>query len=100
MCSLPLLCYAVIFSGVRREGDDGYAAKKERMPEPVRGREGFLGVESARDGIGITVSCRRGRQSIARWEADAEHRAAQEPGRKMVRSLPHTHRQSRRRESL
>jgi heme-degrading monooxygenase HmoA len=81
--SLPASCYAVIFSSLRSEGDDGYAAMADRMVELARAQPGFLGVESARgaDGFGITVSYWADTASIAAWKADAEHRIAQETGR-------------------
>ena len=48
--------YAVIFTSLRTDGDRGYGAMSERMLELAAQQEGFLGVESARDDIGITVS--------------------------------------------
>ncbi len=42
---------------------------------------GFLGVESAREAIGITVSYWADLESIKRWKAQAEHREAQRMGR-------------------
>ena len=51
--------YAVIFTSLRTEGDQGYGAMAERMVELAAQQPGFLGVESARDGLGIT--CRTGR---------------------------------------
>jgi len=73
--------YAVIFSSLRTEGDDGYAQMAERMVELARKQEGFLGVESARETLGITVSYWRDRESIERWRADTEHRIAQQFGK-------------------
>jgi heme-degrading monooxygenase HmoA len=73
--------YAVIFTSLGREGDAGYADTAERMMELAAEQEGFLGVESVRDGLGITVSYWRDRESIARWQAEAEHREAQRLGR-------------------
>ncbi len=73
--------YAVIFTSVRTEGDDGYAQMAERMVELAQKQKGFLGVESAREGVGITVSYWKDRESIDRWKADAEHRIAQRLGK-------------------
>jgi heme-degrading monooxygenase HmoA len=52
------------------------------MLELARAQPGYLGVESARgeDGLGITVSYWRDEESIARWKAQLEHRAAQAEG--------------------
>lgn len=74
--------YAVIFTSERTEGDEGYAAMAERMLELARQQEGFLGVESAREGLGITVSYWRDLDAIARWKGDVEHQEAQRLGRK------------------
>lgn len=77
--------YAVIFTSQQTAdaGRDGYGAMAERMVELAAEQDGFLGVESARDGdgFGITVSYWRDEESIARWKADAEHRVAQARGR-------------------
>ena len=48
--------YAVIFSNHRTEGDNGYAHMAERMVELASEQPGFLGIESARESVGITVS--------------------------------------------
>lgn len=72
--------YAVIFTSLRTEGDDGYGAMSERMLELVAGQPGYLGAESARDGVGITVSYWRDLESIRQWKAQAEHLDAQALG--------------------
>lgn len=77
--------YAVIFSSRRTEGDRGYERMADRMAELAAQQPGFLGVESVRDadGTGITVSYWASEEAIANWKANAEHRVAQEAGRKM-----------------
>jgi heme-degrading monooxygenase HmoA len=42
---------------------------------------GYLGAESARDGIGITVSYWESLDAIAAWKRNAEHMVAQKLGR-------------------
>jgi hypothetical protein len=76
--------YAVIFTSLRTDGDQGYASMAERMVELAAEQPGFLGVESARgaDGLGITVSYWASEEAIAAWRAHAEHRVAQETGRR------------------
>lgn len=54
----------------------------DRMVELAAGQPGFLGVESAREGIGITVSYWESLEAIRQWKANTEHLAAQELGRK------------------
>ncbi len=74
--------YAVIFSSVRTEGDNGYAEMADRMVELASQQEGFLGVESARNEIGITVSYWRDLESIQLWKENSEHSFARGKGRK------------------
>jgi heme-degrading monooxygenase HmoA len=69
--------YAVIFTSMRTEGDRGYAEVARRMIELARSQPGFLGVESARNGLGITVSYWADEAAIAAWRSNAEHRLAQ-----------------------
>ena len=45
--------YAVIFTSIRTEGDNGYSETAERMLELAKQQPGFLGAESARNDIGI-----------------------------------------------
>lgn len=73
--------YAVIFTSLRTEGDQGYGAMAERMVELAAQQPGFLGVESAREGLGITVSYWADLASIAAWKANTEHLEAQRLGR-------------------
>lgn len=73
--------YAVIFSSLRTEGDNGYAEMADKMMHLARQQEGFLGVESARENVGITVSYWRDLESIKQWRDHAEHRIAREKGR-------------------
>lgn len=75
--------YAVVFTAVRTDGDNGYAERNERMTELAAGQPGFLGVDSARgaDGLGVTVSYWRDEDSIAAWRENAEHVLARAHGR-------------------
>jgi len=73
--------YAVIFTSIRTDGDNGYAAMAARMEQLAALQPGFLGIESARQELGITVSYWADLESIASWKADMEHRRAQALGR-------------------
>jgi len=77
--------YAVIFTSLRTEGDQGYGQMAERMVELAAQQPGFLGVESTRDtsGLGVTVSYWASEEAITRWKANAAHRIAQAGGKKM-----------------
>jgi heme-degrading monooxygenase HmoA len=52
-----------------------------RMVELAAQQPGFLGVEYARDELGITVSYWADLASIKQWKANAEHAQAQQLGR-------------------
>jgi heme-degrading monooxygenase HmoA len=73
--------YAVIFTSLRTDGDNGYEEMADKMAELASRQPGFLGMESARDGLGITVSYWSNPDSIKNWRADIEHQAAQTLGR-------------------
>ncbi|UUC45249.1 antibiotic biosynthesis monooxygenase family protein [Flavobacterium cerinum] len=73
--------YAVIFTSERTDVDNGYGETAERMVELASQQSGFLGVESARNEIGITVSYWSDLEAIANWRKDAEHTLAREKGR-------------------
>ena len=69
--------YAVIFTSIRTEGDNRYSEMSALMEELVALQDGFLGVESARNEIGITVSYWRDLESIKNWKENREHSVGQ-----------------------
>jgi heme-degrading monooxygenase HmoA len=73
--------YAVIFTSLRAEDGEGYAETAEEMFRLAAEQPGYLGVETAREGLGITVSYWADEASIRAWKRVAEHRLAQETGR-------------------
>jgi heme-degrading monooxygenase HmoA len=74
--------WAVIFSSRRnaRPGDQ-YDETAQRMLNLAAQQPGYLGVEEAAEGIGITVSYWVDEESIAAWRRDADHAFAQYEGR-------------------
>ena len=72
--------YAVIFTSERTDGDNGYAEMAARMLALAAEQPGYLGVESAREGLGITVSYWGSLEAIAAWRRNAEHQDAQQRG--------------------
>lgn len=71
---------AVIFTSLRTDGDQGYAAAAEAMAVMAAEQPGYLGVESVRDGLGITVSYWRTPQDAAAWKQVAAHLLVQRTG--------------------
>src|SRR5688572_1269669 len=73
--------YAVIFTSIRTEGDLGYNETAEKMVELSATQPGFLGVESARNELGITVSYWQSLEAIKNWREHFEHTQARNKGR-------------------
>jgi len=73
--------YAVIFTSLRTSGDNGYSKMADEIEKTVINQPGFLGFESARDGLGITVSYWRNEESIRSWKENLLHSKARNLGR-------------------
>lgn len=73
--------YAVIFTSLLSDQTEGYEEMANRMLALAKEQTGFLGVESAREGLGITVSYWQDLEAIKRWKADSEHLLAQHYGK-------------------
>jgi heme-degrading monooxygenase HmoA len=73
--------YAVIFSSIRSEEDSGYAEMADEMIELAHSQPGFLGVESARNELGITVSYWESIDAIKKWQEHPAHKIAQQRGK-------------------
>lgn len=72
--------YAVIFTSVLNDPADGYDAMATEMLKLAEGQSGFLGFESARNSIGISVSYWQDEASINAWRDNSAHRIAQNKG--------------------
>ncbi len=73
--------YAVIFTSTRTEDNSGYDAMTDAMVSLAALQPGFLGIESARDSLGITVSYWDTLEAIAAWKQNSAHLVAQQRGR-------------------
>ena len=73
--------YAVIFTALRTEGDNGYGPMSDTMVDLAKQQPGYLGYESARNEIGITVSYWESLEAIKNWKANLDHQMAQKLGR-------------------
>lgn len=73
--------YAVIFSTLLSDNLEGYEEMANKMEDLAKKQPGYLGVESARNQIGITVSYWESIDDIVQWKNNIEHTKARNLGR-------------------
>ena len=73
--------YAVIFTAKQTNTLEGYEKMAEAMENLAKTQPGFLGMESARSEIGITVSYWNSLDAISNWKANIAHLEAQRLGK-------------------
>lgn len=73
--------YAVIFSTILCGEIEEYVETANRMEELARTQPGYLGIESARSEIGITVSYWESLEAITLWKNNLEHTKVRNLGR-------------------
>jgi len=73
--------FAVIFTSKHSPAIKGYAEMAEKMEALAKKQIGFLGIESARNEVGITVSYWESIEAIKLWKQNSEHLIAQNKGR-------------------
>ena len=74
--------YAVIFTSTHSENTQGYQEMAEHMETLAKQQNGFLGMDSARDRVGITISYWDSLDAIKKWKQHGSHLIAQQKGRK------------------
>jgi len=75
--------YVVIFTSIKIDEDKGYGEMSKKMLDLLKVQEGFLGFESAREELGITVSYWKDEESIIKWKANSQHIEAQKLGKEI-----------------
>lgn len=73
--------YAVVFTAIASEVQEGYGETVQRMHELAKESPGYLGMESAGDNFEITVSYWKNEENILHWKQNAAHKVAQETGK-------------------
>jgi len=73
--------YAVIFTSIVTKNTEGYSEMAIKMEDLAKTQSGFLGIESAREDVGITVSYWESLEAIKAWKQNSEHLIAQQKGR-------------------
>lgn len=73
--------YAVIFTSILSDNTDGYSEMAQRMETLARQQPGYLGFETARETVGISISYWQSLGDIKRWKEQLDHQQAQLLGR-------------------
>lgn len=73
--------YAVIFTSVISEYTEGYKKMAIEMIEVARGIKGFMGIDSAREKLGISIYYWENIQAIKEWKNHSKHLIAQKLGK-------------------
>ena len=73
--------FAVIFTSTHTKNTDGYSEMALKMEELAKQQHGYLGIDSAKNDVGITVSYWESLEDIKKWKANSEHLLAQQKGR-------------------
>jgi len=73
--------YAVIFTSIMSENNEGYADMAKEMIDLAAKQPGFLGMESVKDEMGISVSYWDSLENIRAWSKNSDHSKAKEMGK-------------------
>lgn len=73
--------FAVIFTTTLSDQQGGYVEMAKKMEELAQEQPGFLGMDSARAEIGITISYWASLDAIDLWRKNAEHSKAKALGK-------------------
>ena len=72
--------YAVIFTSTQNVNIEGYQEMAVKMEELAKTQKGFLGIDSAKETVGITVSYWTSLEAIKNWKQNSDHLIAQQKG--------------------
>ena len=73
--------YAVIFTSTQNKNISGYSDMAEKMETLAKQQKGYLGMDNARNIVGITVSYWESLEAIKNWKQQTDHLVAQQKGR-------------------
>ena len=73
--------YAVIFTSKHSDNIQGYDQMAGHMEKLASEQNGYLGMDSAREDLGITVSYWESLEAIKNWKQHSEHLLAQQRGK-------------------
>ncbi len=69
--------YAVIFTSILSEKTNGYDQMAETMETLAKQQPGFIGIDSVKEELGITISYWETLEDIKYWKANLDHLEAQ-----------------------
>ncbi len=72
---------AVIFTSAQTKSLSGYTKMAGKIEVPAKLETGFLGFDSARNEIGITVSYWKNLEAIKKWKQQTDHLIVQNKGK-------------------
>ena len=72
--------FAVIFTSTVTDNVEGYNEMAEKMETLAKQQKGFLGIDSVREAIGISISYWESLDAIKAWKQNTEHIVAQQKG--------------------
>ena len=73
--------YAVIFTSTQNDNTEGYSEMADKMEALAKQQEGYLGMDSAKNDVGITASYWAILDAIKNWKQQSDHLQAQLKGR-------------------
>ena len=73
--------YAVIFTSKKTDNEIGYEEMSNNIESLAKKQPGFLGMDSARNEIGITISYWSNLEGIKNWKENLQHQTAQKFGK-------------------
>lgn len=73
--------YAVIFTSKHTNTVEGYSDMADKMEGLAKQQAGYLGIDSARQEVGITVSYWKSLEAIKKWKQHTDHLLAQQKGK-------------------
>ena len=71
----------MIFTSIQKEHIQGYSEMAKTMEDLAKQQSGYLGMDSARNDLGITVSYWESLEAIKNWKQQSDHLQAQLKGR-------------------
>ncbi len=73
--------FAVIFTSTLKADTTGYSEMAFFMEQLAKQQQGYIGFESAREDLGISISYWKSLEDIQNWKNNLDHQMAQKLGK-------------------